>query len=244
MQNGVGNPELIKSYFIENMILGATVWWSATLISPLRVYYHRRATTKLGIFHKPKAQSGKVNASILTNRIITTLRTEFNCTYVPDIEVELFKKLVVNTVSPVLALVKKPYPEGLSHPSVKTLARYLFEEAVHIVSSMEIDIVDPILSDYYKLLKQENSFDAISRSNLHKVSTQISVEKYGGKLSNVGELLGKLKQLGIENKCPIDYIEEVLNVTYHLSADYEAFSVEEITNLLRRVNICANPVDV
>ena len=244
MQNGVRNSEILKLYFAQNLILAASIWWSATLISPLKVYYHRKSETRIGISHLPQIQAGKKTVNMIVNTIVNMIALEFDCRYVQNIEVELFKKLAINTISPVLALVKKPYPEGLFHPPVKALALCLFEEAVCIILSSGVDITDPMLSNYYKLLKQDGSFNEASHHNLHKVSTQISVEKYGGKLSNVGELLGKLRQMGIENECPINYIDEVLNVTYRLPANYKAFSVKEITKLLNKVNVPTKPVNI
>ena len=177
LQNGVDNLDLLKQKFPKNRVYAGLVWWSATLIRPDLVYYHRSAPTVID------SASG-----------LCEVLHRFNCEESDEIRNEMYRKLVLNVVSPALALRKLPYPQGLHEKAVRDLTRLMFEEACVILSSKGINLESHRLRKFHRIL-QGDIPDATVGKYTHKVSTQIGLEKYGGSDSNVRTLLGKLLEM-------------------------------------------------
>jgi len=184
--NGLSPALSFCQFFPHQPIIQGTVWWSATLISSTLIYYHRQAPTVIGI-----PECSTATDKHLTN-IADLISSSFVTHVTKDIQSEARKKLILNVVSPVLALVKQPYPSGLKQPFVREIIHTMFDEAIEIALNNKWDIEDPKLDAIHRLLMSSDPLvEHQSKSQLshHKVSTQISAEKYGGKGSNARELL-------------------------------------------------------
>lgn len=231
LQNGVTNGEIIHSYFSQNELILGTVWWSATLLTKDHVYYHNAAPMRLGYYPATKKHQH-------LEVINSLLQQYFDCDISENIVRELHMKLVLNVVAPTLALVKEPYPQGLRIPEIRTLTHYLFDEALAIVEAKVGVLDDPRLDRFHKLLQSKPVFE--KKSALHKVSTQISAEKHGGKGSNVDILLGSLEAMAVGH--PHFFISKVKQIIYKLPKKYDKVPLASIQELIHshENTICQN----
>lgn len=221
LQNGLEVSDTVISIFPYVRVIQGIVWWSATLIKYDEVYYHRKAKTFLGQTYGKK----------IIDEIYNLLQPIIDVEIVVDIEQEVRKKLILNVVSPVLALVKKPYPEGLNNLEIRKIVHILFDEALDVANKFDWKVEDQILFDFHKLIASIELIE-ITESNLpvHKVSTQISAEKHGGKDSNGGELLSFFIQHGAKG-CQV-----VLDRLQKLPSNYEGLSKESIREILEKLS--------
>ena len=214
LQNGVDNLLIIQESFPENKVCGGLIWWSATLVRSDLVYYHREAPTVVG------------ECSFDLCRILS----RFNCEITGDLKTELYRKLVLNVVSPALALRKLPYPQGLGEEVTRRLTRAMFEEACLIVSSRGIDLRVDRLRKFYRLLKEGRVPMGSPTRYVHKVSTQIGLEKHGGRGSNVEVLLGKLIEM--DTKGVGKTIRVVRDLVLSLPNNYDPVPTTVLSDLL------------
>ncbi len=229
LQNGIANGETIRKYFPDNPLVVGTVWWSATQISDQLVYYHRKAPTRLGRWDD-KTQH------IHLLKVQDILQHKFETTIIDDIRLELYRKLVLNVVSPVLALVKQPYPQGLSDKAVAQLVYLMFNEAVEVLRAKNIYVLDDMLKGFQKQLETQNfPQEPVSSRYVHKVSTQISAEKHGGSGSNVTALLGPFIEFGKKMGVQTPAIERVFHEVLQLPEDYDAVSTEKIQRMVDEI---------
>lgn len=235
LQNGVGNYEAIRARFKQNPVVLGTVWWSATLLEKTKVYYHRKSQTILGrIDEDPYTTESHVM------KVVRLLSPFFEVQKTDHIELELYRKLALNVVSPVLALVKKPYPQGLKDASARHLAHAMFDEAVNALRPKFESLVDDKLLQAHALLKGEVEIkDQKSSPYSHKVSSQISMEKYGGANSNVESLLLPIVRMGKVTGKSTPTIQNVLNYVVRLPSTYLAHSSAQLEGLLKDWNGCS-----
>ncbi len=217
LQNGVDNLPMIRESFPENKVCGGLIWWSATLVRSDLVYYHREAPTVVG------------ECSLDLCKILS----RFNCEITGDLEAELYRKLVLNVVSPALALRKLPYPQGLREEVTRRLTRVMFEEACLIVSSWGIDLRVNRLWKFYQLLKDGKVPKGSPTKYVHKVSTQIGLEKHGGRGSNVDVLLGKLIEM--DTKEVGKTIRAVRDLALSLPTNYTPVPTTVLSDILSTV---------
>ncbi len=221
LQNGLDPCKIVHKYYYNNPIIHGVVWWSATLITENLVLYHRAAPTILGIpSYINKSEKNLTEVVNLLSPILTVSKTD-------NIEIEMYKKLILNVVSPVLALIKKPYPEGLNNITARKIIHILFDEAVGIAKKLNWSIKDEKLINFHNLLKTNDMVKVNKKTEYtHKVSTQISAEKYGGKNSNAKELLLPfLAQGGVACATILDEIRQ-------LPPNYEAVSENKLMEIL------------
>ena len=220
LQNGLGVSDTVISIFPEVRIVQGVIWWSATLLNYDKVYYHRKASTFIGQTHGKDVVEEIYN---LLKAVIEVVKTE-------NIEKEVRKKLILNVVSPVLALVKKPYPEGLNSINTRKIVHILFDEALFVANKFGWDVNDQILDDFHQLLASEHPIKSGEESYpVHKVSTQISAEKHGGMGSNGRELLLFFIENGAKG-CEI-----VLDTLSIMLPNHKALSPDNIENLLDKI---------
>ncbi|MCY3412976.1 MAG: hypothetical protein INQ03_15160 [Candidatus Heimdallarchaeota archaeon] len=219
LQNGMHVSDPVQKYFPNNPIVQGVVWWSATLIDSSTVYYHREAPTFLG---SVKGDGLNVAKSLLA--------PHFDIQISDDIFSEVRKKLLLNIVSPVLALIKQPYPQGLNNLRIRTITRIVFDDVLSIALERGWEIDDKLVG-FHKLLHSDTLSEQSPQSNhVHKVSTQISAEKHGGRGSNAGELLGYFILQGSKS-CEI-----LLSTVMKLEPHYYALMDDEIDDLLTELN--------
>lgn len=214
LQNGVNAAKTLVSSFPDHPVLAGTVWWSATLANYNTVLYHRKASTVIGIPNGSKAKKSHLGKVVrLLKKVLTVEQTG-------DILNEQRRKLVLNVVSPPLALAKLPYPQGLKDDNIRQVVHALFDEAIETASLLDWQIDeqdDQRLSQFHDLLiSGDIPADNKSRTIQHKVSTQIGMEKYGGEGSNIYELLGWLQLSGSQ------LADEIISLTLKQPPSYEA----------------------
>jgi 2-dehydropantoate 2-reductase len=225
LQNGLDTARPFILQFPDNMIIQGAVWWSATMVNSTKVLYHRSAPTILGI---PDGSVADENSLEQLSQILSKL---LEVQISQNIKREMRKKLILNVVSPVLAMIKEPYPQGLNNLDARELIRILFEEAIVIAKEMNWDVVDDKLTNFHKLLQSKDLIDEQVIPNLprHKVSTELSLEKYGGRESNAFALLHTFVDNGAKS------IEIVLNRVLTLEPNYEKLDNNEIRAILEQV---------
>ncbi len=235
LQNGVGNYETIRSKFKENPIILGTVWWSATQIDKTKVYYHRKASTILGRIEEDEKthDSHVIKAEKLLAKYFQVKRSD-------DINLEIHRKLALNVVSPVLALVKQPYPQGFIDEGPRKLAHAMFDEAVNAMLPKYELLVDEKLLNVHSLLKGDLPITSDEAPLYrHKVSSQISLEKYGGAKSNVEALLLPIIRLAKITQSRTPTIQKVLDYTVRLTPDYKRHSSSDLESLIVSWNGCS-----
>lgn len=230
LQNGLGTADLVCRWMKENKlqlpIIQAIIWWSATLIESTEVLYHNKAVTTIGIPQNVECRFAKENH---LDKVYKTFNEILEVKMV-DIDKEPFIKLILNVVSPILALVKEPYPSGLNDLNVRRVIKLLFDEVIEIAKKEGWYEPDERLNKFYDILSGNEKLDHYSIYQdlpSHKVSSQISAEKYGGKGSNVNLLLTYFVDRGA-NLC-----KRVLQVFLELPPNYEAISSDQLLDLLR-----------
>jgi ketopantoate reductase len=229
MQNGLSSGKILCYHFPSNPILQCSIWWSATLYSPTSVLYHRKAVSILGI---PDCSMATQEDLASTRQLLAAV---METDHTINIGVEMKKKLILNTVSPILALVKKPYPEGLDDELVRGLIHILFDEALLSAIDAGWNIEDERLRAFHNIVAgREPVPNAPDRGKTpHKVSTQIGAEKHGGTGSNVSALLDPFIELGATNA------KIIRNAILRLEPNYQAFTREqliELRNLLSEIS--------
>ncbi len=193
LQNGLDTYRKIQNHFPNNKLITGTVWWSATQINLKKTLYHRKDKTFLGI--PPNSFANKQDL----DNISKILSKNFEVIISNDIVKEIRTKLILNVVSPPLALTKKPYPSGLNDINIKNIVHSLFDEALEISQLIGWDLdleTNSQLNNFHKMLVSNDVFDISKHAYPHKVSTQISMEKYGGQGSNIDELLSWMQNHG------------------------------------------------
>ena len=232
LQNGVNNIKIIEKLFPDNIVLGGTVWWSATLLSSDKVYYHRKSETVIGTLIEDK-RGYLVKRSHL-EKIHSLLYSEFDCRITKTLEEELYLKLLLNTVSPVLALTKKGFPLGLNNLKTRALAKLVFEEAQTILKRTKISTEDDRIIKYYEVISSKDIIQAEENpfEKFHKVSTQLSIEKYGGKGSNVLFLIGEFQKLGKKLDIKTPLIDKIIALIESFYPDYKAITQEALFKLV------------
>ena len=193
LQNGLNTYRKIQNYFPNNKLITGTVWWSATQINLKKTLYHRKDKTFLGI--PPNSFANKQDLE----NIFKILSKNFEVIISNNIVKEIRTKLILNVVSPPLALTKQPYPGGLNDINIKNIVHALFDEAIEISQLIGWDLdleTNSQLNNFHKSLTNKNTFDTSNHEYVHKVSTQISMEKYGGQGSNIDELLSWMQNHG------------------------------------------------
>ncbi|MFV2014763.1 MAG: ketopantoate reductase family protein, partial [Candidatus Heimdallarchaeota archaeon] len=153
LQNGLGTAQIVCNWIKEEglnlPLLQAIIWWSATLQETDLVLYHSKAVTTLGIPKKSVCQAAtQKDLAIVTNLLNPILEVKH-----VDIDNEPYVKLILNVVSPVLALVKQPYPTGVNDLNVRKIIRLLFEEVMDIGRKEGWYQDDPRLEGFYKILQ-------------------------------------------------------------------------------------------
>jgi 2-dehydropantoate 2-reductase len=226
-QNGINNESVVSSVFPENPILMASIWWSATLLSPNHVYYHRAAETVLGVMN--------LENSKYVGLVKNILESYFTVRIAENMKVETHLKLALNVVSPVLALVKKPYPQGLSDPTIRRIIRNMFLEACTLLTKLGYDIKDSRLIKFYETLIEGIDY-SILKDHPHKVSTQISAEKYGGKESNVYALLGPWIEYARIIEVNLVWIPKILDLVMQLYIGYSSLEVKDLEKIIENLN--------
>jgi ketopantoate reductase len=230
LQNGLGTAQLVCNWIENNgldlPLLQAIVWWSATLHEYDLVLYHSKAVTTLGIPEKTRCQSAtQKDLKLITNLLSSVLEVKN-----VDIDQEPYVKLILNVISPVLALVKQPYPTGVNDLNIRKVIRLLFEEVIEIGKKEGWYQNDRRLEGFYEILKGTEKLEHYSmRYSLpkHKVSSQISAEKYGGKGSNVSELLGYFVSKGAS------LCSKLLDLFLTLEPNYEAITSSKLLKILK-----------
>ncbi|MHA2401642.1 MAG: 2-dehydropantoate 2-reductase N-terminal domain-containing protein [Candidatus Kariarchaeaceae archaeon] len=237
LQNGLTAPSIIDASLKpilgrSPLLIQGVVWWSATQITDSLVLYHNKAPTVLGI---PEVSSAKTNH---LTQIQNLLETVLSVSSTDNIAIEARKKLVLNVVSPVLALLKLPYPSGLHNPIARNLIHLLFDEVLAIGRQKGWDLDDDRLVNFHKILAgllpppsppPYKIDDALSFQEIvHKVSTQISAEKHGGNASNAHELLSYFIENGAE------LCEQILKEVQQLPPQYEALSESRLEAIISR----------
>lgn len=226
MQNGIRSDIFLCENFADNPIIQGAVWWSATQYGPGKILYHRSAITKIGI---PRCSTAEIEHLDLIHEILSPV---FEVKITENIKAEMRKKLILNVVSPCLALVKQPYPQGLGDESVRKLIHFVFDEAVQIADEEGWQVKDSRLENFHKLLVGSATIDleknGVERLK-HKVSTQIGIEKYGGKGSNTAELLSFFIARGGQNARIL--LEEVKQ----LAKSYSSYTSDELKSLLDKM---------
>ena len=193
LQNGLDTYRKIQNYFPNNKLITGTVWWSATQINHKKTLYHRKDKTFLGI--PPNSIANKQDL----DNISKILSKNFEVIISNDIVKEIRTKLILNVVSPPLALTKQPYPSGLNDINIKNIVHALFDEALEISQLIGWDLdleTNSQLNNFHKMLVSNDVFDTSKHEYVHKVSTQISMEKYGGQGSNIDELFSWMQNHG------------------------------------------------
>ncbi len=225
LQNGLDTAKPFILQYPHNRIIQGAIWWSATMVNSAEILYHRSAPTVLGI-----PEGSKADENVL-DELSNMLGELFDVQISQNIRQEMQKKLILNVVSPVLAMIKEPYPQGLNNMEARELIRILFEEAIHTANKMNWDVEDVKLTNFHNLLKNKDLLDEQINPNLprHKVSTELSLEKYGGKESNAYALLHTFVDNGAKS------IELVLNRVLLLEANYEKLDNTEIDSLLDQI---------
>ncbi len=230
IQNGLETPQVICEWMrinkLELPIIQAIIWWSATLQSSTQVLFHSEATTSIGI---PQNLDCKI-ASQHEYKIVKDLLFGIFETKEVDIDRESYIKLILNVVSPVLAMVKQPYPTGINDLKIRYIIRKLFDEVIEIGKKEGWYDSDERIENFYQVLKGEQQLDHYSMHKqlpTHKVSSQISAEKYGGKGSNVSLLLTFFITHGAK------LCERLMEVFLDLPPNYKAISSDQLLDLLQ-----------
>ncbi|MCE7737120.1 MAG: hypothetical protein GPJ54_19695 [Candidatus Heimdallarchaeota archaeon] len=229
LQNGLGTAQIVCGWIKDNNLdlplLQAIIWWSATLHEADLVLYHSKAVTTLGIPKKTMCQSATQEDLDLITTILSSVLETKNV----DIDQEPYVKLILNVISPVLALVKQPYPTGVNDLNIRKIIRLLFDEVIEIGKQEGWYQSDTRLEGFYEILKGTEKLEHYSmRFSLpkHKVSSQISAEKYGGKGSNVSELLGYFVSKGAS------LCSKLMDLFLTLEPNYDAITSEELIKLM------------
>lgn len=236
-QNGLQVPQTIDKFlekhnFSDIKIIQAIIWWSATLVDDTQVLYHNKADTIIGI---PNAlHRGDKNTLDL---VFDLLHDNFTVEKTENIESTSQYKLILNIVSPILALLKQPYPTALNDLITRKIVHSAFDDVVTIAQKAGWFEWDDRLRNFHTILTTNKLLDHYSLSGkypIHKVSTQISAEKYGGKNSNAYELLYYF----IERQSQIAKI--LLDLVEQLEPNYTAMTSSELYNLLEKhiTNTC------
>ncbi|MHA2275436.1 MAG: ketopantoate reductase family protein [Candidatus Kariarchaeaceae archaeon] len=229
VQNGLGTAQVICQWMMENNLelplVQGIIWWSATLQSSNLVLYHSKAITTIGIPQNIACD----NTSKKDLQSIYHLFQSILDVKTVDIDREPYVKLILNVVSPVLALVKQPYPTGINDFKVRRIIKTLFDEVISIGQMKGWYEPDSRIQKFLEILESKEILDHYAMyTDLppHKVSSQISAEKYGGEGSNVKELLTYFVNHGGK------YCNKLLNIFLKLKPDYKAISSDELLILL------------
>jgi len=192
LQNGLNAAKQILANLSDYPLIVGTIWWSATLADPQTVLYHRKADTVLGI------PSGSKASELDLEELFQLLSPVLQVSTTDDILKEMRTKLILNVVSPILALVKQPYPEGLQTNTTRRIVHALFDEALETASLLDWQVSNDTRLEEMHLNLISGKFAGTDqeREIQHKVSTQLGIEKYGGIHSNVHELLDWLHLSG------------------------------------------------
>ncbi|MDH5403236.1 MAG: hypothetical protein OEZ01_07990 [Candidatus Heimdallarchaeota archaeon] len=215
LQNGLRSGEILLKHFPNNPVFQGTIWWSAALINNEEVYYHRTAETRIGIPPRSIATRSMIEP------VIQMFHQTLDINFIEDLSLELMRKLCLNVVSPVLALIKQPYPQGMRDNVIIWLIHILFDEAILYSGYPTSEIMDIRLTKFHDNLVTMKKYP--TEHNLHKVSTQLGIEKYGGSRSNVDELLDYFVQKGAI------YAKIVRDIVVELPTTYEALTLENLT---------------
>ncbi|MHA2252340.1 MAG: ketopantoate reductase family protein [Candidatus Kariarchaeaceae archaeon] len=239
LQNGLTAPSIIaktiKNRFgFDPILIQGTIWWSATLIDDSTVLYHKKASTVIGI---PKASSASANH---LDKIYQLLSSSFEVYTTDDILNESRKKLLLNVVSPVLALLNQPYPAGLNNLIAREIVHALYDEVLQIANNENWQISDERLDYFHTLLSSEEIIEqtdeyhideSLYANIIHKVSTQISAEKHGGRASNARELLGYFVERGAK-LCTI-----ILEKVEQLPKNYVALPLNQLEKIINQHSV-------
>lgn len=223
LQNGLDTFQPIVEHFIDANVVQGVVWWSATMINEHLVYYHRSAPTFIG--HILNTDKTKMIKDLLSDNLEIQI--------VDDIATEVRSKLLLNVVSPVLALTKEPYPQGLENEFTRKIVHILYDEVLLIAKSKDWDTEDTKLTAFHqRLASNQTKSDTIQTKfkHVHKVSSQISAEKHGGKGSNARVLLSYFISNGAK-ACEI-----VLDYFENLQINYDPVSNSDLNIILNKIN--------
>jgi ketopantoate reductase len=230
LQNGLGTAQIVCNWIQSNTLdlplLQSIIWWSATLHDSTKVLYHSSALTTIGIPKNVPCQSATLKELELINNLLSEILEVKEV----NIDHEPYVKLILNVVSPVLALVKKPYPTGVNDFTVRKIIRMLFEEVIEIAKREGWYKQDDRLDNFYNILTSDRILDHYSLHASypeHKVSSQISAEKYGGEGSNVQELLSYFISKGGQ------LCKRLAEIFLQLKPNYNPISSQELADLLR-----------
>ncbi|MCH8907093.1 MAG: hypothetical protein IH840_08390 [Candidatus Heimdallarchaeota archaeon] len=208
-------------------IISGVVWWSATALSTSEVYYHQSGITHLGIPEVsdcPKPPISALKEAVDLLKLINEIQTTEN------IETIIRQKLLLNTISPILALVKQPYPEALNNLATREVAHLAFDNALTIGKKLGWDLNNEILHRYHILLNSDTMLPTTAKHKdqpIHRASTQISAEKHGGKSSNAHELL----KLFISKNSQL--AEIILELIEELPPNYQATDPYELLQKIK-----------
>ncbi len=239
LQNGIGNYEAIRRELKSNPLVLGVVWWSATLLNPTTVYYHRKSETTLG---RKQEDNHTSTANVID--VSRLLAPHFPSKISDDIDVDLHRKLALNVVSPVLALIKQPYPQGLLQENARKLTHVLFDEAVNALVKRYPTLLDDKLLLFHKMLVGDAPIPDLPKSNYtHKTSTQISLEKYGGAGSNADVILGALIRIGRITATKISTILKVHEFLMSLPSNYNALTDDDLKSYIPESYSCSLSVE-
>ncbi len=226
MQNGTKNYQKLRKYLPLNPVVLGSVWWSATKVNEFLTYYHRKAITYLGNHSTDNLAKNKH-----VSEVFNQLKLNFEVEISTPIDKILYQKLALNVVAPCLALMKLPYPEGLNVDAMRELTTLVFFEALKVLDACAIPTNSPDLQRFKTGLLHPTLNQ--SKPSPHKVSTQISIEKYGGEGSNAGVLIGEIIELADSTRVEVPHLKRLLTYIIKLQRDYSPLTEEDVNRLIK-----------
>jgi 2-dehydropantoate 2-reductase len=146
LQNGVGAGEILAAAFPASLDSGLIVqgvtYQGGTILGPGHVYHHSTAATVFGPFSvSDSTDSATANlgaADLTASETLATLWREagWKVSVTPDIEAEVWKKVVVNGVNAVAATTRLPSRAMTESPEVRQLVEGIVLEGMAVAHAL------------------------------------------------------------------------------------------------------------
>ena len=154
LQNGVGAGEIIAKSFPLGQIVQGVTYQGGTILGPGHVYHHSTAATMFGPFTGAGLGAvDRADVDMAAAETVATLWAEagWKVSVTPDIDAEVWKKVVVNGVNAIAATTRLPSRAMTESPAVRQLVEDVVREGMtvaHALGYTQLDVqqaVDDIL---------------------------------------------------------------------------------------------------
>ncbi len=203
LQNGVENGEKIRTLIGNNNVLAGVVMILAEVVEPWTIDHSASGKIIMGEFDGTLSDRLKEISEVFKN-------AEIQCINTPNIQKELWKKLVWNAAfNSITALTGTITKEVLGVSETRSLVRYVMEEVLQVAKTVGHDIGRKIIDEYITI-SEKTGFARTSMLQDKLKGKPLEIEAINGAVLKYGEkfsvstpynttLYALLKLLNIKN---------------------------------------------